>query len=71
MSVKLEQLAGRVVTDKAFRDELMADLESGVRKAGMSLTSEEMNDLKASVEKMKRDKYLAQLDQQEIVLGWK
>jgi hypothetical protein len=49
MSPDLERVIGRAVTDKAFRDKLLADPEGAVKEAGLQLSAEEMQKLIASV----------------------
>ena len=60
MSPDLERLVGRAVMDKAFRDKLLADPEGAVKEAGLQLSAEEMQKLKASV----KDQSSRQLDEQ-------
>ncbi len=66
MSPDFERLIGRAVTDKAFRDKVLADPDGAVKDAGFSLTDEELDQLKAAVAKTDSQ----QLDQQVGVLGW-
>ncbi|MBN1994871.1 MAG: Franean1_4349 family RiPP [Anaerolineae bacterium] len=71
MSPDLERLVGRAVMDKAFRDKLLADPESAVREANFKLSEEEMADLEAGVERIKREGTSEQLDQQiEPLANW-
>jgi hypothetical protein len=60
MSPDLERLIGRAVTDKDFRDKLLADPEGTVKGSGLSVSAEELAKLKAGVKQVKPD----QLDQQ-------
>jgi hypothetical protein len=60
MSPDLERLVGRAVTDKDFRDKLLADPEGTVKGSGLSISAEELAKLKAGVKQVKPD----QLDQQ-------
>ncbi len=60
MSPDLERLIGRAVMDKAFRDSLLADPEGTVKKAGLQLLPQEMEQLKADV----KGTTSQQLDQQ-------
>ena len=64
MSPDLERLVGRAVTDKAFRDKLLADPEGTVKGSGLSISAEELAKLKAGVEQVKKDTTPDQLDQQ-------
>jgi hypothetical protein len=70
MSPDLERLVGRAVTDKKFRDDLLADPEDAVKKAGLSLSAEEMDKVKAGVEQIKKDKSSKQLDEQLLRTRW-
>lgn len=71
MSPDLERLIGRAATSKPFRDELLADVDQAVKNSGLSLSTDELNELKASIEKLKNSPSAQQLDQQLTVLGWK
>ncbi|RPJ56642.1 MAG: hypothetical protein EHM12_10080 [Dehalococcoidia bacterium] len=64
MSSDLERLVGRAVTDKAFRDKLLADPEGVVKQAGLQLSAEEMEKLKAGV----KGKSSKELDEQLALL---
>ena len=66
MSPDLERLVGRAVTDKAFRDKLLADPGDAVKDSGLTLSKEEMADLKAGIEQIKTDITSEQLDQRFI-----
>jgi hypothetical protein len=70
MSPDLERVIGRAVTDKKFRDDLLADPEGTVKKAGLTPSTAEMDKLKAGVEKIKKDKTSAQLDEQLLRTRW-
>jgi hypothetical protein len=69
MSPDLERLVGRAVMDKAFRDKLLADPEGTVKDSGLTLSKEEMADLKVGIERLKTDTTSQQLDQQIVVRG--
>ncbi len=60
MSPDLERLVGRTVTDKAFRDKLLADPEGAIKEAGLSISADELERLKAAIGKADAQ----QLDQQ-------
>jgi hypothetical protein len=62
MNPDLERLVGRAVTDKAFRDKLLADPEATIQDAGLKLSDEELARLKATIQKADAE----QLDQQLI-----
>ncbi|MFC1975957.1 Franean1_4349 family RiPP [Chloroflexota bacterium] len=66
MSPDLERLVGRAVMDKTFRDKLLADPEGAVKDSGLTLSKEEMADLKAGIEQIKTDITSEQLDQKLI-----
>lgn len=63
MSPDFERLIGRAVTDKQFRDELLADPEGAARGAGFSLSADEMRQLKDSVDQIKADMTADEIDQ--------
>ncbi len=71
MSPDLERLIGRAVTDKAFRDKLLADPEGTVKDSGLKLSEGEMADLKAGIEQIKTDISSQQLDQDFVRSRWK
>ncbi len=52
MSPELERLVGRMVTDKEFRDKLLADPEGAVKDAGFQLTPDELDRVKAGVDNL-------------------
>ncbi len=58
MSQDLERLIGRAVTDKAFRDKLLADPDEAMK--GFNLTDDEKRQVKKAAEATTPD----QLDQQ-------
>ena len=70
MSPDLERLVGRAVIDKTFRDKLLADPEGAVKDSGLTLSKEEIADLKAGIEQIKIDLTSEQLDQQVVMGGW-
>ena len=70
MNPDLERLVGRAVTDKAFRDKLLADPEGAVKDAGFNITQQEMDDLKAGIEQVKTEAGIQQLEQQFKLLNW-
>lgn len=63
MSPDFERLIGRAVTDKQFRDGLLADPEGTVKGAGFSLSADEMKQLKDSVDRVKADMTTDEIDQ--------
>lgn len=65
MSPDLERLIGRAVTDKAFRDRLLADPEATIKDAGLKLSDEELARLKSAIQKADAE----QLDQQLGVMS--
>ncbi len=71
MSPDLEQLIGRAVMDKAFRDKLLTDPEGTVKISGLKLSEEEMATLKASIEQLKTDITSQQLDQIIVRSSWR
>jgi len=72
MSPDLERLIGRTVTDKEFREKLLADPAGAVSEAEFKLSDEEMAELKAGVARLKTELTAAQIDQQLTLRGtWK
>ncbi len=72
MSPDLERVIGRAVTNKEFRDELLADPEGAVNKAKLKLSKEEIADLKAGVARAKTKMTPEQIDQQLVLQSaWK
>jgi hypothetical protein len=72
MSPDLERLIGRAVTDKEFRDKLLANPAGAVSAAGFKLSDDEMAKLKKGVAQLKTDFTAAQIDQQLTLRGsWK
>jgi len=63
MSPDYERLIGRAVTDKKFRDDLLADPEGSVKGSGLSLSADELKQLKESVDRIKADLTADQIDQ--------
>jgi hypothetical protein len=64
MSPDVERLIGRAVTNKEFRDKLLADPEGAVKEAGLQLSAEEITKVKASV----KGKSSKQVDEQVAAL---
>jgi hypothetical protein len=56
MNPDLERLVGRAVTDKAFRDDLLADPAAAILASGLTLSPDETAKVIAAVAKGKRDK---------------
>lgn len=69
MSPELERLVGRVVTDKDFRDKLLADPEGAVKDSGFNLSADELDRVKNAVDNVKQQGTAQQLDQQFGTLG--
>ena len=63
MNQDFERLVGRAVVDKEFRDALLANPENAVIKAGFKLNDEEVEQLKAGIEKVKAELGSDQLDE--------
>jgi len=63
MNQDFERLIGRAVTDKKFRDALLADSEGAATGAGFKLSKEEMKQLKEGIEKAKTKFASDQFDQ--------
>lgn len=63
MNQDFERLVGRAVVDKEFRDALLANPENAVIKAGFKLNDEEVEQLKAGIEKVKAELGSDRLDE--------
>jgi hypothetical protein len=61
MSPDLERLIGRAVADKTFRDQLLNDPDGAIRGSGLSLSPDEVDQVKQGIDKLK-----AQLSPQQI-----
>jgi hypothetical protein len=62
MSPEFEQLVGRAVSDKDFRDKLLADPEAAAKGAGIRLSDAELKQLKEGIERVKRSMSTADID---------
>jgi hypothetical protein len=62
MSPEFEQLVGRAVSDKTFRDKLLADPEAAAKGAGIRLSDAELKQLKEGIERVKRSMSTADID---------
>ena len=62
MNQDFERLIGRAVIDKGFRNALLANPEGTVAEAGFKLNNEEMEQLKAGLEKVQAELDSRQLD---------
>lgn len=65
MSPDFERLIGRAVTDKEFRDAVLADPEQAARDAGLQLDSKELDQIKENVSRINADAEIKkQVDEQ-------
>lgn len=55
MSPDFERLVGRAVMDADFREKLMADPEGSIKASGLGLTPDEVEQVKQSVEQLKKE----------------
>ncbi len=56
MNPDVERLIGRTVSDKAFRDALIADPRGTIASSGLTLTDEEIKNVVDAVARGKKDK---------------
>ncbi len=56
MTSGVERLIGRAVSDKSFRDALIANPEGTISTSGLSLSAAEIAKLSAAVSQSKQDK---------------
>ncbi|RPJ56641.1 MAG: hypothetical protein EHM12_10075 [Dehalococcoidia bacterium] len=68
MSPELQRLAGRALMDRKFRDDLLADPEDAVNKAGLRLSPDEKERLKVAVAQTKTEMTSEQLEQLAVQL---
>lgn len=65
MSPDFERLIGRAVTDKEFRNAVLADPEQAARDAGFQLDSKELDQIKENVSRINADAEIKkQVDEQ-------
>ena len=64
MSPDLERLIGRAVADKSFRDQLLNDPDGAIQAAGLSLSPDEVDQVKQGIGKFKASGDAQQLEQQ-------
>jgi hypothetical protein len=64
MKEEMERLIGRAVTNKDFRDKLMADPEQAAKDAGFNLSADEVDSLRKSINKITANSTTEQIDQQ-------
>jgi hypothetical protein len=55
---------GRAILDEAFRNQLFTDPEATVRQAGLTLSETEMTHLKTTLDQIKQNQTVEQLDHQ-------
>ena len=65
----LRTVAGKAVADPEFRQKLIGDPEAAVKEAGIDLTDEEIQALKA-MDKEQFEQGLAELDQRLTMECW-
>jgi hypothetical protein len=68
----VERLMGRAILDEAFRNQLFADPEAAVHKAGLNLSESEMTRLKITLDQLKENQTVEQVNHQfegEMSLG--
>lgn len=63
MSPEFEQIVGRAVLDEGFRRKLIADPEKTVKETNLNLDAEEMKNLKESIEQLKNEVTIDQLEE--------
>lgn len=55
MTANIERIVGRAIVDQGFRAQLLADPERAARLAGVSLSAEELGQLKGAAARAARD----------------
>lgn len=63
MSPEFEQIVGRAVLDEDFRRKLIANPEKTVKETNLNLDAEEMKNLKESIEQLKNEVTIDQLEE--------
>jgi hypothetical protein len=64
MKDEMERLIGRAVTNKEFRDKVLANPEQAARDGGFNLSADEIDSLKQSVAKISANSSTAEIDKQ-------
>lgn len=62
MSPEFEQIVGRAVLDEGFRRKLIADPEKTIKETNSNLDAEEMRNLKESIEQLKSEVTIDELE---------
>jgi len=63
MSADFERLIGRAVSDKAFRDNLLADPDGTIQKAQLQLSPDELDKLKETIKQVQQNLSSNEIDQ--------
>lgn len=69
MSPEFERLIGRAVSDKQFRDALLADPEQAAKDGGFALTDDELKQLQAGIQGVNNSKSADEVDQMFQAVG--
>ena len=72
MTKGLLQVQNLAMTDRTFRERLLADPVAAVKRAGLVLDSKEMLTVQSEIERLKADKTIRELDEvfRTGALGW-
>ncbi|NIV02573.1 MAG: hypothetical protein GWN55_14835 [Phycisphaerae bacterium] len=63
MSPEFEQIVGRAVLDEGFRRKLIADPQKTIEETNLNLDAEEKKKLKESIEQLKNEVTIDQLEE--------
>ncbi len=72
MTKGLLQVQNLAMTDRAFRERLLADPVEAIKRAGLSVDRSEMLTVQTEIERLKADKTIREIDEvfRTGALGW-
>jgi hypothetical protein len=72
MTTGLLKVQSLAMTDRTFRERLLADPADAVKRAGLVLDRSEMLTIKAEIDRLKADKTIREIDEvfRTGALGW-
>jgi hypothetical protein len=72
MTTGLLKVQSLAMTDRTFRERLLADPADAVKRAGLILDRSEMLTVKAEIDRLKADKTIREIDEvfRTGALGW-
>ena len=72
MTTGLLKVQNLAITDRTFRERLLADPVDAVKRAGLILDRSEMLTVKAEIDRLKADKTIREIDEvfRTGALGW-